>query len=82
MAENYLLKIRRIRHKTIDLLTDELAGSMTVPIYDSALASRQILSLSGHRKWKKASPALPGRVVDTVELVELSAINEIEIPTQ
>lgn len=69
-------------HESRDLLTDELAGSMLVPIYDSALASRQILSLSGHKRWRKASPALPGRVVDTVELVELSAINEVEIPTQ
>lgn len=69
-------------HESRDLLTDELADSQLVPIYDSALAARQILSLSGAREWKKKSPALAGRVVDTVELVSLAETDEIEIPTQ
>lgn len=67
-------------HETRDLLTDEIAESQLVPIYDASLAARQILSLAGDRYWKRHSKSLPGRVVDTVELVDLMETNEVEIP--
>lgn len=68
-------------HETRDLLTDEIAESQLVPIYDAALAARQILSLAGDKHWRRDAPALVGRIVDTVELMDLAATNEVEIPT-
>lgn len=67
-------------HELRDLLDDSTVQEQVVPYYNAALASAQILSLAGKKPWKKTHPALPGRVVTTEELVELSQTNEIDIP--
>lgn len=68
-------------HESRDLLSDELVDTGMVAIYDASMAARQLLSLSGDRYWKKKSPALPGRVVDTLELLRLSETEEVHLPT-
>lgn len=60
-----------------DMDTGEVVERTTVRTYDARRFAQQILSLSGDRKYKKKWPLISGKVITTLELLEL---DEVDIP--
>lgn len=61
-----------------DIETGETFKDTTVRTYDARLFAQQVLSLSGLKKYKKNWPLVSGKVVTTLDLIELG--DDVEIP--